>query len=83
MKNQNEIMEKLAEILADVLEEEVDVANVTLESDLFEDLGLNSIGILYVAMAIEEEYDMKFDELSNAQTVGEVRDYIAAKTGLE
>ena len=78
MKNQNEIMEKLAEILADVLEEEVDVANVTLESDLFEDLGLNSIGILYVAMAIEEEFDMKFqnEDMLEIKTVGDVVKFI-------
>lgn len=78
MKNQNEIMEKLAEILADVLEEEVDVANVTPESDLFEDLGLNSIGILYVAMAIEEEFDMKFqnEDMLEIKTVGDVVKFI-------
>jgi acyl carrier protein len=71
-------MEKLAEILADVLEEEVDVANVTLESDLFEDLGLNSIGILYVAMAIEEEFDMKFqnEDMLEIKTVGDVVKFI-------
>ena len=81
MKNQNEIMEKLAEILADVLEEEVDVANVTLESDLFEDLGLNSIGILYVAMAIEEEFDMKFqnEDMLEIKTVGDVVKFIVTE----
>ena len=74
MKNQNEIMQKLAEILEDVIEEEIDIESVTMESDLFDDLGLNSIGILYVAMAIEEEFDMKFknEDMLAIRTVGDV-----------
>lgn len=74
MKNQNEIIEKLAEILQDVLEEDIDIENITPESDLFEDLGLNSIGILYVAMAIEEEFNIKFqnEDMLTLRTVGDV-----------
>lgn len=81
MKNQNEIVEKLIEIFEDVTEEEVDVEKITTESDLFEDLGLNSIGILYVAMAIEEEFDLKFDneDMLEIKTVGDVVRIIEGK----
>ena len=76
------IFEKLLEIFANVIPE-VDTAEINEDSTLSEDLGLNSLTMMLLAVSIEEEYDMKFDELSNLETVGEVRDYIADKTGLE
>ena len=76
------IFEKLLEIFANVIPE-VDTEEIKEDSKLVEDLGLNSLTMMLLAVSIEEEYDMKFDELSNLETVGEVRDYIADKTGLE
>lgn len=76
------IFEKLLEIFANVIPE-VDTAEIKEDSKLIEDLGLNSLTMMLLAVSIEEEYDMKFDELSNLETVGEVRDYIADKTGLK
>lgn len=76
------IFDKLLEIFGNVIPE-VDVNEIKPESNLVEDLGLNSLTMMLLAVSIEEEYDMKFDELSNLETVGEVRDYIAEKTGLE
>lgn len=76
------IFDKLLEIFANVIPE-VDTNEIKPESNLVEDLGLNSLTLVLLAVSIEEEYNMKFDDLSSKETVGEVRDYIAEMTGLE
>ena len=76
------IFDKLLEIFANVIPE-VDTNEIKPESNLIEDLGLNSLTLMLLAVTIEEEYNMKFDDLSSKETVGEVRDYIAEMTGLE
>lgn len=76
------IFDKLLEIFANVIPE-VDTNEIKPESNLVEDLGLNSLTLILLAVSIEEEYNMKFDDLSSKETVGEVRDYIAEMTGLE
>lgn len=76
------IFDKLLEIFANVIPE-VDTNEIHEDSNLVEDLGLNSLTMMLLAVSIEEEYDIKFDELPNLDTVGAVRDYIADKTGLE
>ncbi len=76
------IFDKLLEIFANVIPE-VDTNEIKPESNLVEDLGLNSLTLMLLAVSIEEEYNMKFDDLSSKETVGEVRDYIAEMTGLE
>ncbi len=76
------IFDKLLEIFANVIPE-VDTNEIKPESNLIEDLGLNSLTLMLLAVSIEEEYNMKFDDLSSKETVGEVRDYIAEMTGLE
>jgi acyl carrier protein len=54
------IFEKLLEIFANVIPE-VDTAEIKEDSKLIEDLGLNSLTMMLLAVSIEEEYDMKFD----------------------
>lgn len=76
------IFEKLLEIFANVIPE-VDTNEIKEDSKLIEDLGLNSLTMMLLAVSIEEEYNIKFDELPNLETVGDVRDYIAKQTGLE
>ena len=76
------IFDKLLEIFANVIPE-VDTNEIKPESNLVEDLGLNSLTLMLRAVSIEEEYNTKFDDLSSKETVGEVRDYIAEMTGLE
>ena len=76
------IFDKLLEIFENVIPE-VDTNEIKPESNLVEDLGLNSLTLMILAVSIEEEYNMKFYDLSSKETVGEVRDYIAEMTGLE
>ena len=50
-------------------------------SNLTEDLGLNSVGILYLVIAIEEFFNIRFEDVGagDVQTVGQVVDYIAQR----
>lgn len=53
-------LERLIKVLRIVFEDNVDISTITPESSLREDIGMNSIGLLYMAMAIEEEFGIKF-----------------------
>ena len=77
-----EIGEKLKEAIALTMGEgEVDLDKCTEESSLTGDLGLNSVGILYVVVAIEEFFGIIFDDVGfgDFKTVGNVVDYIERK----
>ena len=81
--NRAEITEKLRDTLvmamgdasASVLE------NCTEDSNLITDLGLNSVGMLYVVIAIEEFFSIQFDDVGfgDFKTVKDVIDYIEKK----
>lgn len=52
--------EKLLEICSAVFEGEIDISTIKPEANLRDDVNINSIGLLYMAMAIEEEFGIKF-----------------------
>ena len=77
-----EIGEKLKEILLFAMPDSEELLkNCTEESELNTDLGLNSVGILYLVIAIEEFFSISFDNMNfnDFRTVGDVIDYIALK----
>ena len=80
-KQNSEILKRLASLFESVFENEVDISSLSAESRLIEDLGMNSIGLLYMAMAVEEEFGVRFtnDDFSTLKTVGDVIDYIEKK----
>ena len=67
-------MERLIKVFNAVFEDTVDVSAVTESASLREDIGINSIGLLYMAMAVEEEFGVKFknEDFAGIQTVGDV-----------
>ena len=69
-----EILERLVKVFRAVFEDDVDMAKLTPEASLREDIGINSIGLLYMAMAVEEEFGIKFtnEDFSGIQTVADV-----------
>lgn len=80
--NRNEILEKLKEILLYADEGSRDTIHlVTEQSHLQNDLGLNSVNMLYIVIATEEEFGIRFDDLGvgEFQTVGDVVSYIEGK----
>jgi acyl carrier protein len=79
-KQNNEILERLAKLFESVFENEVDISSLSTELRLIEDLGMNSIGLLYMAMAVEEEFGVRFtnDDFLTLKTVGDVINKIGA-----
>ena len=55
-----------------------DTAKLDESSNLVTDLGLNSVGVLYVVIAIEEFFGIEFENVGfgDFKTIGDVIDYI-------
>lgn len=74
----------ILEKIKDIMEEELgkDRNEVTLESDIIKDLGLDSLDIVTLIMAVEDEYGFTADddEIVNLKTVGDVVKYIENTT---
>ena len=62
-----------------LFEDSVDTSAVTEAANLREDIGINSIGPLYMAMAVEEEFGIKFQNEDFAgirpEKVIEIKEY--------
>lgn len=73
--------ERLLKVCNAVFEGEIDVDSITPEASLREDIGINSIGLLYMAMAIEEEFKIKFtnDDFIDIKSVSDVINIIEKK----
>ena len=56
--------------------------DVTLESDIIKDLGLDSLDIVTLIMAVEDEYGFTADddEIAALKTVGDVVNYREKRT---
>ncbi len=67
-------MQRLKALLNQVFEGELDESLATPSARLREDLGMDSIGMLYMAMAIEEEFGVRLtsDDLQSLVTVENV-----------
>ena len=74
--NQEEIFEKVKKIIVEQLG--VAETSVTMEASFIDDLGADSLDIVELIMALEEEFDIEIPD-SDAEkvvTVGDVVDYI-------
>ena len=77
-----EIIEKLREILLAADSRHADaVSSYTEESKLIGDIGLSSVSLLYVVIAIEEEFGIRFDDASPSdfETLGDVVGFIGER----
>ena len=80
--SRTEIIEKLKEILLAADDRNRDkVLACTEDSRLVADLGFSSVSMLYMVIAIEEEMNIRFDNVgaSDFETLGDVVNYIEAK----
>ena len=73
------MLEKMKEIIAEQLGVEED--EITLDTSFKEDLGADSLDLLELTMALEEEYDIEIpaEELEEIETVNDVVEYLKAK----
>ena len=74
--------DRLIQVFNTVFEDEVDASSIQAETSLQKDLGISSIGMLYMAMALEEEFSIKFtnEDLMHLSTVSDVITCIEAKS---
>lgn len=82
MNTRIEITEKLKDIFKMAMgNTSVDIDAIGEDTQLVSQLGLSSVGILYVVIAIEEFFNIRFDDVgaSDFKTVGDVVDYIERK----
>ena len=70
------VFEKIKKILCDQLD--VEEENITLESNISDDLGADSLDVVDLVMSIEEEFDLEFqdDQIDKFKTVGDLVNYI-------
>ena len=76
-----EIIDGIKETLGESLGDEVDMSTVGPGTDLRDDLGFNSIGLLSMAVALEEKFGFRFsnEDFVKIRTVGDVIDVISRK----
>lgn len=70
---------RLREILKGI-DPDINADALTRESSLKDDLGLSSVGLLYMAVAIEDEFKINLgnESLGQIKTIGDVIDAIEA-----
>jgi len=70
------VEERVKEIIVDQLG--VDASEVTPEAKFIDDLGADSLDIVELVMALEEEYDIEIsdEEAEKIQTVGDAIEFI-------
>lgn len=71
------VLEKVKSLLAEQFSVEED--SITMDTK-FEDLGADSLDLVEMVMALEEEFDIQIDdeEVEKIATVGDVVNYITA-----
>ena len=80
--NRTEIQEQLKDILLSTDQRNSDRINSYNDaSRLIADMGLTSVSMLYMVIAIEETFDIRFDNIgmTDLVTLGDVIDYIEKK----
>jgi acyl carrier protein len=75
----NEVFEKVKGLFVEDLG--IDESKVTMEAKLEEDLEIDSLGIVEVVMAFEDEFEIEIDdeELSDVSTVGQAVSLLHSK----
>ncbi len=76
-----DIIAKLNDIFKLTLTGDNKQKEVSEDANLTTDLGINSVGMLYMVIAIEEYFNMRFDDVAFGDfvTVKDVIDYIEKK----
>lgn len=71
------VLEKVKEVISEQLDVD-DVDSITTETTFIDDLGADSLDIVELIMALEEEFDMEIpeEEAEKITSVGDVVTYI-------
>ena len=75
-----EILQKMQELVGEQFA--MEPAEVTMETSFEEDLGADSVDLVELVMAMEEEFEVgeiQEDDLTGLKTVGDAVNYLVAK----
>ena len=77
-------MEEIFKTMQDLIAEQfaIDTDEISMESSFVDDLGADSVDLVELVMAMEEEFDMgeaSEDELAGLKTVGDAVNFVASK----
>ena len=66
--------ERLVKVFNVVFEDDISSDVIKPDANLRDEVGVSSIGMLYMAVALEEEFEIKFtnEDLQNVATVADV-----------
>ena len=67
-------IEELKETFAAVFGEELNISDISESSNLRKDIGMTSIHLIYMAMTLEEKYQVRFtnNDFESIATIGDV-----------
>ena len=70
------VFEKVREILCDQLD--VDPEEVTLDTNIIDDLGADSLDLVDFVMSLEDEFDQEIpdEDIEGIKTIGDIVSYI-------
>ncbi len=77
--------EKIFDVMKEILKlikPSADFTNINEDSQLVRDVGLDSLTIMLLSLAIENKFGFKFEGNPKFNTVGEVIDYVSANATL-
>ena len=76
-----EIFDKLVEIVSESLEDPTLKERVTLDTNIFTDIGMNSIAMIYIAMGIQDAFNITInnDDVKHNLTVRDWVNYIKSR----
>ena len=77
--------EKIFDVMKEILKlikPSADFTNINEDSQLVRDVGLDSLTIMLLSLAIENKFGFKFEGNPKFTTVGEVIDFISANATL-
>ncbi len=74
------VFEKIKQILAEQLD--ADIEQMTMDTRIGEDLGADSLDVVEMLMAIEDDFDVEIpdEDIEGLKTIGDVVDYINKNT---
>lgn len=78
--NTQDVLAKMQELIGEQFA--VDAEEITMETSFEEDMGADSVDLVELVMAMEEEFDIgevEEDEVSELKTVGDCVNYLVNK----
>ncbi len=81
--DQSEVMERVVKILTPWVKNEEALQNVSAETNILEDLKVNSARLVDVVIAFEDDFDIEIEDedVDSVNTVGDAVNLISSKLG--